>query len=531
MIAHSPRADLTYEAVSFGLPLHELVSILYPGYFGGSPEYLGILPLILIGLAWAIGRPGRAIAFWTLAGLLGLLLALGGNTFLYPLFYLLAPGFDAVRHQERAFLVYALSGAVLSGYGALALVTPLDRFRRARFSRFERRLRFVFWIALGLTALFFYGWVGSDHRDLFAGVLRHHVFGLIILAGGLILLRLRPTRGLRRPWGMLLAAGWIAFNLFSVNWRFNLEQPGATGPFPSTELTGFLQARTAAPEGSPPGRIASAGLLPGGPGAAVVYGLYDITGNTPLRLASLEAFEQRVPEWRRWQLLNVGYVLGERDLGSPGLAQVFTTGEMRVYAMGDPFPRAWVVHAVQVIPDQDTALARISADDLDLRQSAVTDRTLDGPLPGPLDGSTARVVAFGPHEIHIEVEAVDRGLLVLGEIYYPGWRASVDGQPAQLVRADFLLRGVPVPEGQHTVRLWYAPLSARLGAWASGLALAVALVVAAMKSLPLPSPFGRGVGGEGLPPRIFRAIMDKLPHIGEDNHATSRPVGRQWRPD
>ncbi len=480
-IARSPRADLNYEAVSFGLPLHELVSVIYPGYFGGSPEYVGILPMVLMGLALALGRPRREIAFWTVVGLLAMLLAFGGNTFLYPLFYLLAPGFDAVRHQERAFLVYALSAAVLSGYGALALASALDRVRRARLRRFERGLRIIFGAGLALTALFFYGWVGSEHPDLFGGVLRHHVFGLVLLAGSLILLALRPSRALRRPWGMALVAGWIAFNLFSVNWRFNLEQPGATGPFAPTPLTEFLHAQMPAADGSEPMRIASAGLLPGGPGAASVYGLQDITGNTPLHLAGIETFESKVPEWRRWQLLNVHYVLSERDLDGPGLTRVFPPGDplpegqVRVYAMGDPFPRAWVVHAVEVIPDEGTALARLSADEFDLRRAAVVAQLPGINLPGSVEGSSARVIAFTPNEIRVEVDAVADGLLVLSEIYYPGWRASIDGASARLIQTDGLLRGIPVPQGHHTVRVWYAPASVRVGLVISALALVVSL--------------------------------------------------------
>ena len=474
-IAHSPRADMNYEAVSFGLPMHELVSIIYPGYFGGSPAYVGILPMILIALALALGRPRRDVAFWAVAGLLALLLALGDNTFLYSLFYLVAPGFDAVRHQERAFLIYALSAAVLSGYGVLVLVTPLDRNRRARLRRFERGLRIVFGVALALTALFIYGWRGSEHPDLFGGVLRHHVFGLVLLGGSLILLRLRPTRSLRRPWGMVLIAGWIAFNLFSVNWRFNLEQPGPTGPFDPTPLTEFLKDRTSS--AGEPVRIASAGLLPGGPGAASVYDLQDITGNTPLHLASIEAFEASVPEWRRWQLLNVHYVLSERDLDGPGLTRVFPAGppvedQVRVYAMGDRFRRAWVVHDIEVIPDEEDARARLSADDFDLRRAAVVAEPLDIPLGGTPDGSTAQVTAFGPNQITIEVDADDDGLLVLSELHYPGWRASLDDMPVRLVRANALLRGISVPEGHHTVQVWYAPPTACLGLVISALALA-----------------------------------------------------------
>jgi hypothetical protein len=481
---------MSYAAVSFGLPLHEMVALVYPGYLGGSPEYVGILPLVLVGLAWALGRPGRDVAFWTAAGLVGLLLALGDNTFLYSLFYLLVPGFDAVRHQERAFLVYALSAAALSGYGALALARPLDRARRLRLARFERGLRRVFWAALALTALFVFGWAAGRHADLFAGVLRHHVLGLILLAGGLVLLALRPAGLWRRPWGMALVAGWIAFNLFTVNWRFNLEQPGATGPFPDTELTRFLQAR--ADESSPPPRVASAGLLPGGPGAASVYRLYDVGGNSPLHLDAVEAFEAGVPEWRRWQLLNVGYVLSQRDLEGPGLSRVFPAGapadgQAAVYAVGDPLPRAWVVHAVEVLPDDRAALARLAADEFDLRRAAVVDRPLPDAVGAPAGagagGSTARFLSYAPGHMLLEVDAAAGGLLVLSEVWYPGWRVTVDGEPAGLVRADYLLRGVPVPAGRHTVRVWYAPPTFAAGAAISLAALALALVVAARAAL------------------------------------------------
>jgi hypothetical protein len=273
---------------------------------------------------------------------------------------------------------------------------------------------------------------------------------------------------------MALIAGWIAFNLFSINWRFNLEQPGPTGPYAPTPLTEFLSAQTnAAPE---PIRIASAGLLPGGPGAASVYKLQDITGNTPLHLASFEAFEANVPEWRRWQLLNVHYVLSERDLDGAGLTRVFPSGDpvegrVRVYAVGDPLPRAWVVHAAEVISDEDEVLARLSSDEFDLRRAAVVAEPLDVPLSRASDASTAQVTAFAPNRITVEVDTADQGLLILSEVYYPGWRASVDDAPTRLIRADAVLRGISVPEGHHTVHVWYTPPATRLGLAISGLAL------------------------------------------------------------
>jgi hypothetical protein len=292
---------------------------------------------------------------------------------------------------------------------------------------------------------------------------------------------------------MALVAGWIALNLFSVNWRFNLEEPGSAGPFASTPLTEFLNAQI--DDARPRTRIASAGFLPGGPGAASVYRFQDITGNTPLHLARFEAFERSVPEWRRWQLLNVHYVLSDRELDSPGLSQVFPTsepdeGQVRAYAMGDPFPRAWVVHAVEVIADERAAMSRVGADEFDLRRAAIVAEPLGVALPGPTDGSRARIVTFAPQEILIEVDAAADGLLVLSEIDYPGWRASVDGAPAHLVLTNGLLRGVPVPVGQHLVRVWYAPASLRNGLAISMLALSL-IVVAGIWQLVSALPCAR----------------------------------------
>jgi hypothetical protein len=443
--------------------------------------------MLLIALAWALGRPRREVAFWTVVGVLALLLSLGGNTFLYSIFYLLAPGFGAVRHQERAFLVYALSAAVLSSYGALALVAPLKRAGRLVLGRIERGARMVLYVGLALTFVLTVGWLGSEHRDLFAGVLRHHVFGLVLLAVGLILLALRPRRCLRRPWGMALLSAWIAFNLFSINWRFNLQPP--TTWFPATALTDAVGNQiAAAPE---PVRIASGGLLPNGPGAAAVYAFQDTTGNTPLQLASFEAFEASVPEWRRWQLLNVHDVLSDRDLDGPGLALVFPSNppgegdkQTRIYAVSDPFPRAWVVHMVEVIPDLQAALRRVSEDSFDLRRAAVVDQDLRLALPGqPVDGSTARVTSFASGEITLAVDAAADGLLVLSEVSYPGWRANVDGNPTPLLTADGLLRGIPVLAGRHQVRVWYAPLSVQLGLAISGLTIMGSIIASAVVML------------------------------------------------
>ncbi len=480
-ISASVRADLSYPAVSAGLPLVELVSMLYPGFFGGSPEYVGIAPLALIGLALAIGwaQVGRhhfAVAqtfFWAGAGLVSLLLAFGNNLFWYPLFYLFAPGFGAVRQQERAFLVFSFSAAILAGLGAALLASALPRASRRAAGRFERGLRRLAVVALFVTGLFIYGSAAAtargDEVNLFYGVLWHHLFGLLILGGLLLLLALRPRRWLRRDWAMLLLAVWVAYNLFTVNWRFNLASPADVPAFAPNGVVQFLQAQVD-PEGAAIGRIASGGLLPGGNSAASVYNLEDLTGNTPLQLQRVADFMAQMPSWRLWQLMNVRYVLAERDIGDPGLRPVFEADGMRVFEMADPFERAWLVGRVEVIPTDAEATAQLASDEFDLRRAAVVAQ----PLPVNLDPEAAGAVAvkkIGPTHVQVSVNTLGDQLLVLSQIYYPGWRVALDGLPAQLLRVNVVQQGVVVPAGNHTLDFVFWPDSFAIGLAVSVVAL------------------------------------------------------------
>ncbi|MBK8691206.1 MAG: YfhO family protein [Deltaproteobacteria bacterium] len=71
-------------------------------------------------------------------------------------------------------------------------------------------------------------------------------------------------------------------------------------------------------------------------------------------------------------------------------------------------------------------------------------------------------------------------MLVVGEPWYPGWRASVDGRPAELLRVDLALRGVALGPGAHTVRMEYTAAPLRLGAAISGVAIALAALLAGL---------------------------------------------------
>jgi hypothetical protein len=165
-------------------------------------------------------------------------------------------------------------------------------------------------------------------------------------------------------------------------------------------------------------------------------------------------------------------------------------------------PRAWLVN--EVIPvDGEEALRRIRGerdehtDDapFDPRRTALVE---DAPteLPHFAGGelaadAAARVVEYEPNRLSIETNADRDSLLVVSEIFYPGWEASVDGRAERIRLTDFLLRGVFVPAGHHRVEMRYRAPAARNGAIISALTLAFLV--------------GLGFGG-----RIRRALRSRV---------------------
>jgi hypothetical protein len=89
--------------------------------------------------------------------------------------------------------------------------------------------------------------------------------------------------------------------------------------------------------------------------------------------------------------------------------------------------------------------------------------TLSAEVPQETDAGSAEIESFEPNSLRVRVDAERTAVMVLSEIYYPGWEALLDGKPAPLLRADHVLRAVAVPRGQHTIELRYRPASLRWG--------------------------------------------------------------------
>lgn len=132
-------------------------------------------------------------------------------------------------------------------------------------------------------------------------------------------------------------------------------------------------------------------------------------------------------------------------------------------------PRAWLVGSVEALQAEEI-LRRIRGESeaaFDPRRTALVelDRREIPPLPGRLsDDARVRIVTREPTRIMLETTTREPAMLVVSEIHYPGWMATVDGAEVPIHQTNYLLRGVFVPAGRHTVGMVYKPAGLRRGA-------------------------------------------------------------------
>jgi hypothetical protein len=161
-------------------------------------------------------------------------------------------------------------------------------------------------------------------------------------------------------------------------------------------------------------------------------------------------------------------------------------------------PRAWLVSATQQL-DASAVLRTIETGVLPDGRAfdpAAVALVEEGPQQdlGAVDPA-ARVVMveYTPTRIVLQAHSAAPAFLVLSEVFFPGWRASVDGSPVPIRRTDYVLRGLALPAGTHRVELVYRPRSVRVGAAISALALVVLAAVALARRLQARRNPRRGV--------------------------------------
>ncbi len=184
-------------------------------------------------------------------------------------------------------------------------------------------------------------------------------------------------------------------------------------------------------------------------------GLFRVTWPTPAvaKTISLSACETQFSCPDVWRVDGLSLVDG-RDGAFQTLVlgnyRQIHSGDVKIYENLDVLPRAFLVYDWIYAVDRTAAIQLMSDPDFDPVHQAVL--VGSGPLPEDTEGhGQASISTYNPDEVTIEAVSELPGLLVLTDAHYPGWSATVDGQPVYSYEADGLFRGAIVPAGEHEV--------------------------------------------------------------------------------
>lgn len=525
----SPRAGGKgwEHAVSYSLPPEEMLDFYLPEftgilerYWGRNgihlhSEYLGVVVLLLATLALATRERRGFMLFWAVAFVVSLLWALGGNTPFYRLVYAVVPGTKFFRAPSTILYVVQFSVAVLAAIG-------VERALRSRFS-----VRSLIGWGVGAVLIALLATTGAltsmatsfaspDRYEMVqanAGAVISGAWRALLFVGAAAGMLFALVRGRLRPvhagWALLAA---MALDLWLVERRYWMFMGPAREIFATDPAIEFIKAQ---PE---PGRVVALALQPTpiphdpyyhGDGFMVhrVRTPVGYHGNELGRYQVLFGHQQRyVPVLTNpllWRLSNARYLYLDSPIGqyltaigaAPADSSAFTylLGPVRnsagatvyLYRLPGDNPAAWVTPLIVKAPD-DAVLNTLTDRRFDPRTAALFDTSARvtarevTTLPAPID-VPARVTRFAPGLVSVELAnpAPAGSALVLAENYYPGWTATVDGRPAAVGRADYVLTGVELPTGGRRVELRFRSAPYETGKILTLAAVAAALLITA----------------------------------------------------
>jgi hypothetical protein len=289
----------------------------------------------------------------------------------------------------------------------------------------------------------------------------------------------------------------LCFNGWYCNWR-TVEVPGDY-LLPPAHVAEYKQLLEPLHQRILPVRGGSADKDELPPTISRLWGIPSASGYSPLMLkryqdllTMTEGGFLRVPwafksEDRSFDLLAIRYLftasgdqrlLSYKDENGPIFQKLKPAGTADVFENRRAFPRCWMVSdVVQLQPSEVLAAIKTSKLPDGARfkpdQTALIEAALPDGLAHPQTDlvvserakriNSASITILSAESISLAVDAPRDAFLILSDVFYPGWNATVDGKESKIYCTDFILRGVVVPAGRHTVTFTYKPLSVLIG--------------------------------------------------------------------
>ncbi|MBI2469729.1 MAG: YfhO family protein [Planctomycetes bacterium] len=514
MIKHSTRQTLSYEWVGqFSFAPENFITLFIPEFLGNSLKtpywgryylwemslYVGILPLMLCAIASFYNRNKFTKTFLIMA-LITTILALGKFTPLFKILYTIAPGFNMFRGNSKFIFIVAFSLSVLSGFGA-------EYLRDSVFTK--KKISTFLYITIGISAavslfllIFFlfgagYGiWHGIINkicllgdryttlpglndpgflRSTFAITTKSSVKFIVIMILSLLVIGLWITSRLKRPilipitLALIFGDLWFFGNQYMVT--FDSRQC-----FWNKEMLGVLKNN---PEAA---RITTVGHFElnqgmahdvsniGGYDANVIkeYSEFiNLSDGKPLDTPNIVMEVRQISKLTN--LLNLKYILLPANvrIQHPSIKLVYNDSKYALFDNTQALPRTFIVHEAKILQGRDVIFKELAGSEFDplkyvileepslLTKHGVNENLQSEPIPTFLE--------YSPNRVTIKATLLEEGYLVLGDTFYPGWNAYVDGKKSKVLKTNYVMRSVFLEKGEHIVKFVYEPKSFTIG--------------------------------------------------------------------
>lgn len=502
------------EAMSWSLPPEEVAAFVIPGFFGLSRQeegpnpaninsyywgrmvftqtasYMGLLPWLLVPLPLLFRRDRYSwLAVIGLAG--GILFSMGKYTPLYNLLFDYFPGINRFRVPKMIMFMPVIALGVLAARGLDLLMDTETRATKV-FQRYLAAMTALPIVLLLLQGVLSRGretWTRIFH-EILAAPTRYEQGGHLVaqrwdnavfetgiaatcaaILAAVIVFNPRIKR-LTLLLPILLMIVYLA-DVWRVNDKFIFTVPlpekslAAETPVMKFIRGDTTQYRTLPLDGSDPMLYASKGI-------PVMF-----TSN-PVQQQRWQTFlDSFVLNSAMPDLLNVKFYIYSnsqyaRDKGQLGdkFQPVFQSpdGGQMVLESRTVLPKAWLVPAVTVVKDSTRRLAILQSPAFAPRRGALVESPPPLVMPAPdkaveFPQAGVTVPTYESERIVVTASPSANALLVLGEKYYKGWTATIDGTQADIVPVNHILRGVYLSPGAHTVEFRFDPLPFRIGKW------------------------------------------------------------------
>jgi len=454
-------------------------------HFWESCGYIGILPLLLVFIKSKTQQLRRIKIFFFLLAMTAMFLSLGKYNPIYPLIYKL-PGFGQFRIPAQIIFLYIFSSAAMAGIGFYHMQDREVSFTKAFFPVagllgiicFSFLVGFYFlpvpFLKLLIKLFSNTSIIIKDTQHLYERMSSCINTVNLFFFGSLILLLIKKKLKISHPVFSVIGILIIFLDLYLFGNQFIISYD-----YPPSEKKYLIAEQL--PSNPTQGRILPTNNI-FAPNDPSLYAFPSILGYDPLILRkylNYIQFSQNIP-FNNHVVNLTGIQYPNAKLIKMLNTKRLLTG-VSIKKMDNDYQYAYMTNKV-VLKPYDEMLPFMNSDRFHSEQMVAFEKNIALPelpiSPEQTIQGNIEVLAYSNDSIHIQATTNQPCYLVLSEIYYPGWKAKVNGKPTRILCGNFLFRTIVLPKGENTVCFIFNPAGYKIGAiWSLFTALISILLI------------------------------------------------------